>query len=382
MEALVPYREIVEEIKAKGGDAFKLCYQCGLCDAVCPWNEFTAFSMRRLLRESAFGFVQIEEETMWRCTTCGRCLMRCPRGVDQIGMGIALRRLAAEYGVLPQAVKPVRTAIGSITSQGNPLREERATRAKWVEGLGVKAFEPGTAYLYFPCCYTCYDQRLMKVARATAKVLAHLRIDFGILGEKENCCGESVRKIGEEEVYKDLAKGNLKAFVDAEVRRIIVSSPHCYHTMNHEYPDFGLDLPVSHVVQILHEALEDGRLRPSKPYPKKVIYHDPCYLGRHNGLYDQPRELLKAIPGLELLEFERTREDSLCCGMGGGRIWMETPREERFSNRKLEEAVAKGAEVLATACPYCITAFEDSRAVLGLEGIEVKDVTEILAETL
>ena len=382
MEALTPYREIVEEIKAKGSDTFKLCYQCGLCDAVCPWNEFTTFSMRRLLRESAFGFVQIEKETIWRCTTCGRCWKWCPRGVDQIGMNVALRRLATEYGVLPQAVKPVRTAIGSITSQGNPLREDRAARARWSEGLGVKTFEPGTDYLYFPCCYTCYDQRLMKVSRATVKVLDHIGLDFGILGEEVNCCGESVRKIGEEEVYRGLVKGNLKAFVDAEVKRVIVSSPHCYYTMKNEYPDFGLHIPVLSIVEVLYQALKEGRLRPKNPYPKKVIYHDPCYLGRHSGLYDEPRELLRAVPGLELLEFDRAKGDSLCCGMGGGRIWMETPKEERFSNRKLEEAVAKGAEVLATACPYCITAFEDSRAVLGLEGIEVRDITEILAETL
>ena len=186
----------------------------------------------------------------------------------------------------------------------------------------------------------------------------------------------------EEEVYRGLVKGNLKAFVDAEVKRVIVSSPHCYYTMKNEYPDFGLHIPVLSIVEVLYQALKEGRLRPKNPYPKKVIYHDPCYLGRHSGLYDEPRELLRAVPGLELLEFDRAKGDSLCCGMGGGRIWMETPKEERFSNRKLEEAVAKGAEVLATACPYCITAFEDSRAVLGLEGIEVRDITEILAETL
>lgn len=382
-EVLVPFREVVEEIRAKGGDVFSLCYQCGLCDALCPWNQFTQFSMRRLLRESAFGLVQIEEEELWRCTTCARCVKRCPRGVDQIGMSVALRRVAAEYGVFPEAVKPIRTAVGSLLSQGNPLREERAQRAQWAEGLGLKEFEPGTGWLYFACCYTCYDQRLKKVSRAATTLLMRLGVDFGILGERESCCGESVRKLGEEEVFKGLAKANIKAFVEVEVKAVVVSSPHCLHALKTEYPSFGFRMEVRHVVELLHRALTEGKFRPSRPFPKRAIYHDPCYLGRHNGIYREPRELLRSVPGLELLEFDQAMEDSLCCGMGGGRVWMETKREERFANRKLEEAVAKGAQVLVTACPYCVTAFEDSRAVLGLEEkIEVKDLTEVLLEAL
>ena len=383
METAAPYQEIIDVIKTNGGDAFKRCFQCGLCDTVCPWNRVRTFSMRKIVREATFGLTDIESEEIWRCTTCGRCPQRCPRDVQQIASGVALRRIATEYQVFPKAVKPVRTASASLIDEGNPLTEARKDRANWAEGLSVKPFTEGMEVLYFPGCYLSYDPRLKKVARATAGILTQAGVDFGILGTQENCCGESIRKAGEEELFKRLARENIKTFIDHGVQKILVSSPHCYHTFKNEYPEFRVNFEVVHITQFLFELLQSGRLALNKEYGKKVAYHDPCYLGRHNGIFDEPREALKKIPGLELLELPESRVDSLCCGGGGGRIWMETPKGERFSELRLAQALEVGAEVLVTACPYCMTMFEDSRLTLEVtERLEVKDITEIIQEVL
>jgi Fe-S oxidoreductase len=296
---------------------------------------------------------------------------------------VSLRRIATEYGLYPSSVSPIRAVGASLTTQGNPLGEERQTRGDWAKGLPVKAFAEGMEILYFSCCYTSYDPRLKKVAQAMAQILNKAGVDFGILGSKENCCGESVRKAGNEEAFKHLARENIKTFVDNGVKKILLSSPHCYHTFKNEYPEFMVNFEVVHVSQYLFQLLQEGRLELAKEYEKKVTYHDPCYLGRHNGVYDEPREVLKKVPGLELREMAESREDSLCCGMGGGRIWFETPVAERFSNLRLEQAMGVGAEVLATSCPYCITQFEDSRLTLeDSEAIQIKDITEIILEVI
>jgi Fe-S oxidoreductase len=204
-------------------------------------------------------------------------------------------------------------------------------------------------------------------------------VDYGILGSQENCCGESIRKTGDEEVFKRLAKGNIKAFIDNGVKKILVSSPHCYHTFKNEYPEFKVNFEVVHISQYLLQLLNEGKLEIKQEYAKKVTYHDPCYLGRHNGIYDEPREILRKIPGLALSELPEAGVDSLCCGMGGGRIWMETVKGERFSDLRVEQAVEVGAEELVTFCPYCITNLEDSRLVLNYgEVLQVKDITEVL----
>jgi Fe-S oxidoreductase len=380
---LADFKEVIDEVKANGGDAVKFCYQCGLCDTVCPWNRVTTFSIRKLIREATFGLSEIEREEIWRCTTCGRCPQRCPRDVKQIEDVVSLRRIATEYGVFPPSVRPIRAVSAGLSAEGNPLGEERKTRGDWAEGLAVKAFAEGMEVLYFPCCYHSYDPRLKKVAQATANILNKAGVDFGILGSKENCCGESVRKAGNEALFKRLARENIKTFIENGVKKILLSSPHCYHTFKNEYPEFKVNFEVVHISQYLFQLINEGRLKPTKEYGKKVTYHDPCYLGRHNGIYDEPREVLKKIPGLELSEMAESREDSLCCGMGGGRIWLETPISERFSNIRLQQAIGIRAEVLATSCPYCITQLEDSRLTLkDSEVIQIKDITEILQEVV
>jgi len=383
METVAPFKEIIDAIKASGGDAFKSCYQCGLCDTVCPWNRVRSFSMRKIVREATFGLTEIESEDIWRCTTCGRCPQICPRDVKQIESGVSLRRIATEYGVFPPSVQPIRTVSASLRGEGNPLNEERKKRANWAEGLSVKTFTEGMEILYFPGCYLCYDPRSQRIARATVDILNKAGVEFGILGSKESCCGESIRKTGDETLFKDLARQNIKAFIDNGVKKILVSSPHCYHTFKNEYPEFMVHFDVVHISQFVFELINEGRLELTKEYGKTVTYHDPCYLGRHNGIYDEPREALKKIPGLALNEMPESRKNSFCCGGGGGRIWMETPKGERFSDLRLEQAVGVGAQVLVTSCPYCITNFEDSRMNRNdSDVIEIRDITEIIRQAI
>lgn len=379
MEIVAPFQEAIDAIKEVGGEQFKFCYQCGLCDTVCPWNKVTTFSMRKLVREATFGLTEIEGEEIWRCTTCGKCPQRCPRDVKQIESGIALRRLASQYGVFHTVARPLRSVGASLAGVGNPLGEEREKRADWAKDLSVKTFDEETEYLYFPGCYLCYDARLKKVAAATVNILKTAGVDFGILGTEENCCGESIRKTGNEQVFKRLAKENIKAFVENGVHKILVSSPHCFHTFKNEYPEFNARFEVIHMSQFLLQLVEEGRITPKSEFTKKVTYHDPCYLGRHNNVFEEPREVLGSIPGLQLVEMAESRKDSLCCGGGGGRIWMDTPTEERFSHLRLQQVSQVGAEVLVTACPYCIINFEDSRLTMeNSEAIQIMDITEVI----
>ncbi len=383
METVAPFKEVIDEIKQAGGDAFRFCFQCGLCDAVCPWNRVRQFSIRKIIREATFGLTEIDGEDIWRCTTCGRCPARCPRGVKQIEVGVSLRRVASDYEVFPSSVRSARTARASLISEGNPLQAERGKRAEWAKGQPVKQFTDEMEVLYFVGCYLSFDPRMKKVAIATAQILHRANVAFGILGDKENCCGESIRKTGSEDVFRTLAKENIKTFIDRGVKKIIVSSPHCYHTFKNEYPEFMVNFEVVHASQYLLGLIDSGRLQLSRPYPKTVTYHDPCYLGRHNDIYDAPRALLSQTDGLSLVEMADARQESLCCGGGGGRIWMDTPQTERFSDIRIQQALDTGAEELVTACPYCITNFEESRLNLEAEDrIAIKDIAEIIQEAL
>ena len=380
---LAPFKEVIEGLKEAGGEAFKLCYQCGTCNTVCPWNRVRDFLVRKIVLQAQLGVVPFESEDLWLCATCGQCVQRCPRGVEIIDVMRAMRRLLVPDGVVPASIPNLRGIMTSIASVGNPWGQEPKDRANWAKDLDVKEFGEDTEVLYFPCCYPSYDPRLRKVSQATATLLNKAGVNFGILGSKENCCGESVRKAGNEALFKRLARENMKAFIEHGVKKILVSSPHCYHAFKNDYAEFKFNFEVVHTSQYLFQLMNEGKLKPTKEYGKKVTYHDPCYLGRHNDIFDEPRGVLKKISGLELVEMADAREESLCCGMGGGRIWMETAKEERFSNLRLEQAIKVGAEVLATSCPYCITQFEDSGLSLKeSQGIQIKDIAEILQEVM
>lgn len=379
VDTVTPLAEIIEEIREAGGEVFKYCYQCGKCDVVCPWNRVRPFSIRKIVWQATLGLPEIELDEIWRCTTCGMCPSQCPRGVDQIEVGVAIRRIATAYDVFPSSVAALSTAGSSLAGDGNPLSEERDKRDAWASDLSLKPFTEGMEILFFVGCYYSYDPRLQKVAKATANLLKRAGVDFGILGNQESCCGESIRKTGNEEVFKTLARDNIKAFIDNGVKRVLVASPHCYHTFKNEYPEFMVNFDVVHISEFLTELIEQGRLQIKGEFKKKVTFHDPCYLGRHNGIYDQPRDILQRLAGLELVEMADSRENSFCCGGGGGRIWAETPKEERFSDLRVAHAAEVGAQVLATACPYCISNFEESRLSMeGEDAPEIMDITEVL----
>ena len=379
-ENVTALKEVSGLLAESGAESARLCFQCGLCDSVCPWNLVKDFMVRKLVREAQFGLTEIGSEEVWQCASCGKCPSRCPRGVEIVDAMLAMRRIASEYDILPGGI---RQASASLKGEGNPWGGTKEKRADWAAGLSVKEFTEGTELLYFPCCTQCYDSRTRKSAAATARILQSAGVDFGTVGSEGVCCGESIRKTGDEDLYKSLARQNIKAFIDQGVKKILVTSPHCYQTLRNEYTEFRVDFEVLHVSEYLLELIREERIELSKEYPKKVAYHDPCYLGRQNGIYDPPREILKRIPGLELIELVDSHEESLCCGGGAGRIWMETPKEERLSDLRLARAVEAGADVLATFCPYCILNFEDSLLTSGQEGdLEIKDVTEIVQEAI
>ncbi|MFC1924124.1 (Fe-S)-binding protein [Chloroflexota bacterium] len=383
MEIVAPFKDVTDFIEESGSDAFKSCFQCGRCEISCPWNRVRRFDVRRIIHESQLGLVAIESEDMWLCVTCRNCVEHCPRGVDTIELMTALRRILIPDGKVPPGLPTVQAVMASAATVGNPWKQEPENRTKWTKDLGVKEFKEGTDVLYFPCCTAAFDPRVQTVAQATSKILNILGVDYGILGTKESCCAESIRKLGNESLFKRLARENIKTFIDNGVKKILVSSPHCYHTFKNEYPEFMVNFEVIHTTQYLFDIINEGKLKFTKEYGKKVAYHDPCYLGRHNGIYDEPRNVLKSIPGLELVEMADSRADSICCGGGGGRMWMETPKGERFSDIRVEQAIEAGAEVLAVACPYCMVMFKDSViSAHKTDVIQVKDITEIVQEVI
>jgi len=294
----------------------------------------------------------------------------------------AVRRAVASLGIgiVPDAL---RISAKNITGVGNPLGEAPEKRNDWAKDLQVKDFASGTELLYFPCCIPSYDPDAKMVARSTVAIFNKLGIDYGIIGTEAKCCGEAIRKAGHEETFLSLAQNNIGLFNSSGVKTVIVSSPHCYHTFKDEYPELGGKFEVIHITQYLASLIDEGKLKLSKKIDKKVIYSDPCYLGRHHDIYDEPRKILQSIPGLELIEFPDARENGLCCGGGGGRIWMDTPKGERFSDIRVDQAVDKGAETIALACPYCLLNYRDSVLSMGrAETVQIRDITELVAEAM
>jgi len=294
----------------------------------------------------------------------------------------AARSIFLEYQY-NMAAASLRSAMGSLTGEGNPWGGKRENRADWATHMNVETYGKEHSLLYFPGCVPAYDPSLGSIARATAMILGKIGANFGILGTRESCCGESARKAGNESLFEQLATSNIKAFKENNVTEIVVNSPHCYTTFKEDYPGLGGDFRVIHLTQFLSRKIDEGELALSKEINKRVVYHDPCYLGRHNQIYDEPRKVLQSIPGLELLDERDSRENSLCCGGGGGRIWMETRKGERFSDILVDQAIELGADALVTACPYCILNFKDS--VLNEDKgdvLEIKDISEVVQEAI
>jgi Fe-S oxidoreductase len=332
----------------------------------------------KIITQSKFGLVDLGVEDWWLCTTCNMCVSRCPRGVSTIDIMVALRRILVEEGRVPITL---RDALEAVFKQGNPWGTARNKRSEWAAGLGIRDVTQGDKadMLLYVGCAPSYDPRVQKVSKALVKIFSKAGIYVGILGNEETCCGNEVRRMGEKGLFEMLVEHNLELFHKYSINQIVTISPHCYNALKNEYQDSKIE--VKHYTQFLAELVDTGKLAFSNNFEKVVTYHDPCYLGRHNGVYDEPRRILKRIPGLELVEMLDYRENSLCCGGGGGRMWVETEKEERFSDLRVNQAVEVGAKVLVTSCPFCMLNLEDSLLTMDKgDDLEIKDISEIVQE--
>jgi Fe-S oxidoreductase len=375
--AMLQTRNFVQQYNLLG------CIQCGRCSAGCPISLTSSLNIRRIIYE-ALVRDQLDlnqRPEIWDCTTCTTCKLRCPKGLDPALILIGMRRVLTEEG----RIKPtVRDALESTFKFGNPWGRGKAKRSEWAQGLNVKNLAEGAnaEILYFVGCTPAYDDRVQSVARAMVKVFAKAGVDFGILGNEEMCCGSEMRRLGEEGLFEFLVEENLALFKQHGIKRMVTTSPHCYNTFKNEYQ--GLDIEVQHYTQLLAHLIERGQLAFSGEVNRVVTYHDPCFLGKQNQVFDEPRAILQSIPGLKFVEFDRSRERSLCCEGGGGRMWVEASRPgERLAETRIKDALALGAEVIATACPFCMLTLEDAVKTTGAEeAIEVLDIAELVAQAI
>ncbi len=323
------------------------------------------------------------EDAIWACVTCGACQKECPVLIEHVPKIVDMRRsLVLEESRFP---KEAEGALRSIETQGNPYGLPRAQRMDWASGLDVKtvAEKPDAEYLYFVGCAASYDEANRAVARAFVGLLQQAGVDFAILGREETCNGDPARRIGNEYLYQMQAQQNIEAMTAAGVRKVIATCPHCFNTIKNEFPQFGGSYEVIHHTELLAQLIKEGRLKPSKAIDGKFTYHDSCYLGRWNDIYDPPREVVEAIPGAQLVEIERHRQRGFCCGAGGGRMWMEEKIGKRINHARVEQTLATEAPRVATACPFCLTMFRDGISAKGAEDrLQVRDLAQYLAESV
>jgi len=358
------------------------CIQCGKCTGGCPMAMKTRLNPRSLIYHllvAGNGFDIEGREELWDCTTCATCYSRCPKLVNPMAAVIALRSAFVERGRVHPNVK---TALESTFRHGNPLTMPREDRRSWVGDLQVKSMEDGADYLYFVGCTPSYDPRVQGVARSLVGLIQAGGVDFGILGTEESCCGSEAFRLGEAGLFEMIVEENMELYRGMGVERMFTTSPHCFNAFKNDYPQNGIQ--VQHYTQVLAGLLEGGSLAFTKPFEKTVTYHDPCYLGKHNGVFDEPRSILKHIPGLDLVEMDRSREKSLCCEGGGGRMWLEgTNPGTRLAQQRIQEALDTGAQVLATACPFCLLTLEEAVKHLNAEDrLRVMDIAEIAIQAL
>lgn len=353
------------------------CIQCGKCTGSCPEAGRTPFNIRMLVRKRQFQH-HIEESIPWYCTSCGACTIRCPRDVKPSEMIIEMRSALVEEGLIPATIQK---ALENTFVQKNPWGRSRAKRGAWFEKMEIEiplVSDTESKRLLFTCCIQAYDPRCMVIPVNVATILNKAGVEFGVLGEEEACCGNEIRRIGEMGLVEELQEENKAVFEEYGVKEIIALSPHCMNTLKKEYGDLGIK--VSHYTELLASLIKNGSLVPKESYNKKVIYHDPCFLGKQNSIFDEPRDILASIDGLDLLEFSRSRENSMCCEGGGGRMFFEVEAVyQRNADFRVQEAVDRGAEEIVTSCPFCVMTLEDPATE---KGIKVKELSEILMEVL
>lgn len=373
------------------------CMRCGRCQDNCPaFNSGTTLSpmylmqnLRKNLNEKSdllgrlkepFNLVEVvlDSEAVWACTTCRACMEMCPVYIEQMEIIGEIRRGIVESGEAPP---DIRDFLTNVQKQKNPWGEAKFKRDQWIKKSDVEVYtvkdNPEFEWLWFVGCGHSFDSRNVQVSRKLARILNDIGVNYAVLGREEGCCGNDVRRVGEEGLFQLLKEENIKTFEKYGVARIVTASPHCYNTFKNEYEGYE----VKFILEIIYEAIKSGKLQLKNPVNKKVTFHDPCYLGRYNGMYELPREILKAIPGIELVEMPRNRNRSFCCGGGGGNLVREYPGEDRPNNIRAREAAETGAEVLAVACPFCMIMLEDGVKSSGVDDrIEVFDIIELVYE--
>lgn len=333
----------------------------------------------------------ITEEEIWACTTCRNCEDQCPVMNEHVEKIIDLRR----YLVLTEGrMKPdAQRAITNIERQGNPWGINRNERENWRDGCEdihvptVKEVEKAGEefeYLFFVGSMGSYDNRSQKIAQSFARVMNLASIKFAILGNKEKTSGDTPRRIGNEFLYQELARDNIETFNKHNVKKIVTIDPHAFNTFKNEYPEFGLeDVEVFHHTQLLDQWIKEGELKPTKEVNEVITYHDSCYLGRYNGIYDQPRDILKAIPGVKLVEAARNRENAMCCGAGGGLMWTEEDTGTRINVARTEQILEANPTIIGSGCPYCLTMISDGTKAKEIEDqVVTLDIVEILEKAL
>jgi len=385
------------------------CLRCGRCQDNCPAHlsekplspKKVIQDLKALLQERGPALLSkkdgddseskvremigevITEDVIWACTTCRACLEECPAFIEPMLKIIEMRRnLVLEQSSFPETAMG---ALKSVETRGHPWRGTLASRTDWIEGLDVKQLSDDSEVdvLYWVGCTSALEERSTKVAIAVAKVLKAAGVNFGILGAEETCCGDPARRIGNEYLFQLLAQQNIETLKNYNVKKIITSCPHCLNTLKNEYPQFEGNFEVVHHTEFIADLIRQGKLKLSGELAQKATYHDSCYLGRYNDIYEAPREVLSSIRGVSVLEMDRKRQKGFCCGGGGGRMWMEEQIGKKMNQMRSDEALKTGAEILATACPYCLQMFEDGIKTIGAEeNLQAKDLAELIAEAL
>jgi Fe-S oxidoreductase len=376
-DVLVLNDDTWERVMAATGGQASACFQCGVCTATCPWGlvKPEPVIIRHLVRQAQLG-VPGWTDALWLCTTCGQCLAQCPRGVIIPDVILALRNVAWKEHKVPAGIP---TLLWNIYWDGNPYGRPPSERSGWLSGLNVREFNADDEILLYLGCTANYDRRIQKVARALVQVFEAAGVRFGVLKDREPCCGDAARTSGHLEYADEIAATGSTLFRELGVKTVVAISPHCLDQFIHHF-DMPDGFRALHYTQFLKELMDAGRLTIAGEMPMKVTFHDPCYLGRRGGDFETPREILSSISGVELVEMRHNREDALCCGGGGGRMWLETPASERFADLRVAEARETGAEVIGTACPHCISCLEDG--VAGDRSLRVADVAELVAWAL
>ncbi len=354
------------------------CYSCGTCTAICPQNEVKEqkLTVRRLLHQAQIGVEP--DEVVWNCTSCAQCETTCPRGVNIVDSFHVIRQFGLLTNKVPAAQKQI---LWNVLEEANPMGESKSLRGQWARGLDLHDAQ-GRNTLFYVGGPASYDPRLQNIAKTVAQLMGKYNIDFGIMGKEEPTSGEAVREAGDFAFLDHIVARNVEQFNKLEVEQIVVLSPHAYDVMKNIYPEYGLEAEVVHYTELLNNLWNDGTIKFQNKIEQEMTYHDPCYLGRYNGIYDAPRNLIEDIQGVNFTEMRDHKSNALCCGGGGNAVHTDdTPPDQRISGVRIKQALDANAQNVITACGYCTQMLEDASKTTGAN-LPITDVAEIVARAI